>query len=214
MSNEKSHPEQERIFRLEISGGFLLLLSFTAFLCGGGNVFAAAIAAAFHELGHLAALSVCAVPVEGVRLGFFGAVIHAGPMSLGQEAFCALAGPAANLFAFWTLRRAWPGAAVASLALGLCNLLPIRPLDGGRALWAFSARILPLPAAMAISGAAEALTLCALGIGALILSRRFGPLPAALYALLLANLARERIFLLPSGTLADIMKKKKTTQEV
>ena len=62
--------------------------------------------------------------------------------------------------------------------------------------------------------AAEALTLCALGIGALILSRRFGPLPAALYALLLANLARERIFLLPSGTLADIMKKKKTTQEV
>ena len=54
MSNEKSHPEQERIFRLEISGGFLLLLSFTAFLCGGGNVFAAAIAAAFHELGHLA----------------------------------------------------------------------------------------------------------------------------------------------------------------
>ena len=67
---------------------------------------------------------------------------------------------------------------------------------------------------MAISGAAEALTLCALGIGALILSRRFGPLPAALYALLLANLARERIFLLPSGTLADIMKKKKTTQEV
>ena len=200
--------------RLELRPGFVTLCILVCFFFPASLLWPFLLLGTLHELGHLAALSVCAVPVEGVRLGFFGAVIHAGPMSLGQEAFCALAGPAANLFAFWTLRRAWPGAAVASLALGLCNLLPIRPLDGGRALWAFSARLLPLPAAMAISGAAEALTLCALGIGALILSRRFGPLPAALYALLLANLARERILLLPSGTLTDIMKKKKTTQEV
>ena len=54
MSNEKSRSHPGYPFRLEISGGFLLLASLTGFLCGGEALCAAALAAAVHELGHLA----------------------------------------------------------------------------------------------------------------------------------------------------------------
>ena len=199
---------------LEIRPGLVGLCILICFLFPATAFWPFLLLGTLHELGHLAALTLCAVPVTGVRLGAFGAVIDAGPMGPAQEVFCALAGPAVNLFAFWALRRAWPGAAVVSLVLGLCNLLPIRPMDGGRALWAVLIGLLPLSTAMAVCGAMETLALCALGIGALALCRRFGAMPAMMYALLLVNLGRERKFLLPSGKIADIMEQKKLAQEV
>ena len=54
MSNEKSLSEESFPFSLQISGGFLLLASLTGFLCGGKALCAAILAAAAHELGHLA----------------------------------------------------------------------------------------------------------------------------------------------------------------
>ena len=140
MSNEKSHPEQERIFRLEISGGFLLLLSFTAFLCGGGNVFAAAIAAAFHELGHLALILLQGSLPRRLTLDVSGACLRCyGPEpSANQELLRAMAGPAAGLVLWLILRGAVNGflgtAGEMSLMLSLVNLLPAPGLDGGRVL--------------------------------------------------------------------------------
>ena len=46
MSNGKSLSEQEGLFCLKLSGGFLLLLSVTWFLCGTEALCAAALAAA------------------------------------------------------------------------------------------------------------------------------------------------------------------------
>ena len=140
MSNEKSHPEQERIFRLEISGGFLLLLSFTAFLCGGGNVFAAAIAAAFHELGHLALILLQGSLPKRLTLDVSGACLRCyGPEpSANQELLRAMAGPAVGLVLWLVLRSAVNGLLSAvgemSLMLSLVNLLPAPGLDGGRVL--------------------------------------------------------------------------------
>ena len=140
MSNEKSHPEQERIFRLEISGGFLLLLSFTAFLCGGGNVFAAAIAAAFHELGHLALILLQGSLPRRLTLDVSGACLRCyGPEpSANQELLRAMAGPAAGLVLWLVLRSSDNGFLIAagemSLMLSLVNLLPAPGLDGGRVL--------------------------------------------------------------------------------
>lgn len=140
MSNEKSHPEQERIFRLEISGGFLLLLSFTAFLCGGGNVFAAAIAAAFHELGHLVLILLQGSLPRRLTLEVSGACLRCyGPEpSANQELLRAMAGPSAGLLLWLILRSSVSGflstAGEMSLMLSLVNLLPAPGLDGGRVL--------------------------------------------------------------------------------
>ncbi len=140
MSNEKSHPEQERIFRLEISGGFLLLLSFTAFLCGGGNVFAAAIAAAFHELGHLALILLQGSLPKRLTLDVSGACLRCyGPEpSANQELLRAMAGPAVGLVLWLVLHSSVNGflstAGEMSLMLSLVNLLPAPGLDGGRVL--------------------------------------------------------------------------------
>lgn len=190
--------------RLEIRPGFVALVCLACFFVPAGVFWPFVLLAAAHELGHLAALCGCGVPVRSVSLGFCGAVIRTGPMAPAAEAVCALSGPAVNLLAFRTLRTVYPGAAIISLVLGMCNLIPVWPLDGGRALLAIGLLLLPAPAALRIQAVTEVLVLCALGIGALALCRYFGILPALLYAGLL--LAKQRNFLLPSGALPDIMK--------
>lgn len=128
--------------RLELTPGFALLLAglycltteelFWAFLLGTG----------LHELGHLAVLALCGQPVRRLRLTAMGATIETGLLPYGQEFLSALAGPAADLLLFVVLRRLWPVAAVLALGLGLFNLLPIWPLDGGRALAALAGRFM------------------------------------------------------------------------
>ncbi len=192
--------------RLEVRPGFIALCSLTCFFIPAETFWPFVLLSAAHELGHLAALYVCRVPVAGICLGACGAVIRTGTMRPAAEAACALSGPAVNLLAFRVLRQICPGAAVISLALGVCNLVPLWPLDGGRALRAILMLFLSAPAALRVQAVTDALVLIAMGIGALALCRYFGALPALLYAGLL--LLKGRIFLLPSGAPPDIMKQK------
>lgn len=110
-----------------VNGGYLL----------GMVLFAATI----HELGHYAVLRFCGADVTGLRLSVFGAVMDTDSvrLSYGRELAAVLAGPAANFLWACALaamqRPAWYAPAGAQLALGLFNLLPVRPLDGGRALY-------------------------------------------------------------------------------
>ena len=104
------------------------------------------LAAALHECGHLAMLSAFRVPVDGLRLGGLGAVIYArgaARLSYGRELAVTLAGPLVNLLCAPLLAalsarcaRDWGYLfAGAHAVLGVYNLLPIPPLDGGHALW-------------------------------------------------------------------------------
>ena len=104
------------------------------------------LAAAMHECGHLAALALLRVPVLGLRLGAMGAVLYApgaARLSYGRELAVTLAGPAVNLLsaplvAALAARWGWDWGylfAGAHTVLGVYNLLPIPPLDGGRALY-------------------------------------------------------------------------------
>ena len=107
-----------------------------------------ALAAAVHEGGHLLALRLLGREVAGLRLTAFGLELRLGPgrLSYGRELAAALAGPAASLLGAWLAAR-WGQFLLAgvSLGLGLFNLLPVSPLDGGRAFFCLCAMVLPPP---------------------------------------------------------------------
>ena len=122
-----------------VSAGFCLLAVWFAAVNGWRPLALLLGAAALHEAGHCLALRLCGVPIRGIRLGVLGAVLEAdcSRLSYGRELACVLAGPAANLLCALVLSAVGtpPAAAGAHLVLGAFNLLPIRPLDGGRALY-------------------------------------------------------------------------------
>ena len=123
---------------LQVSGGFCLLSAWFT-LVNGWRLLALVLSAAeIHEGGHLPALNLLGGRARGMRITVFGAELMTDTSRLSYmgEILTVLAGPAANLACGLVLAavESWT-AAGAHLALCLFNLLPVRPLDGGRALY-------------------------------------------------------------------------------
>lgn len=108
------------------------------YLDGQGLVLRAALACTLHELGHWAAIVALGGRVRSLRLTAVGAEMELDlrrPLSYTREGLAALAGPAVNLLLAWfAAEQGWYLFAGLNLSFGLLNLLPIHPLDGGRAL--------------------------------------------------------------------------------
>lgn len=131
--------------RVRVSGGFVLLAAWFILANGWEPLATVLGAAAVHELGHWTVLRLFGAEVTGFRVSVLGAVLETDSrrLSYGRELAAVLAGPAANLLSALTLTAVgegrWPAAVGANLVLCAFNLLPIRPLDGGRALYLLAA---------------------------------------------------------------------------
>lgn len=151
------------------STGFLLVTAVLIYLDGQGVVFQGALACALHELGHWVAIALLGGRVRSLHLTVAGAEMELDPcrpLSYGREVLAALAGPVVNLFLVWiSVRTGRYLFAGLNLCFGLLNLLPIRPLDGGRALFYALAIRWPALAEKAVRATSIMLAGGVLGLG-------------------------------------------------
>lgn len=113
---------------LHVSWSFWLLILLAAIVSPLTIVLSILLAAALHECGHLLALRAFHVPIEGLRLSAFGAVLHARGaqrLSYGRELVVTLAGCGMNLVcgvltAWFSLHYVWVEAS-SSLARTFCS---------------------------------------------------------------------------------------------
>ncbi len=124
---------------------FTVLYTVTA---GVAAASAALLALAVHECAHIRVALKRGYKSGELTLMPFGAVINLEETLLKEDtAAVVLAGPIANLLLtisltalWWLAPQSYPltcGLAKANLALAVVNLLPVYPLDGGKALSAF-----------------------------------------------------------------------------
>ena len=178
--------------RFKITPGAVAFLCFLFYVSEMEVFFAFLLLSVLHELGHLAAMLLLGVEVLKIRVGVLGTVISTAPMPLTAEIFCSLAGPIVNLFCFWVLRPCQPGAALISLLLACYNLLPVYPLDGGRALRGMLYLCLPIDVADKAEGMVMLLFLGAMALAVWQLSIGFGWMPLLIYAALILHVVLER----------------------
>ncbi len=168
--------------KVKIEPSALLLLAGFVLLSSPVLLAALLFAALCHELGHCAVLYFLGGHVKEIHITVFGAEMRvAGRTGYGGEFLTTLAGPAVNLllallFAFlgkWYVPLYLFSGTQA--VLGVFNLLPIRPLDGGTLLWtavAYFAEPYTADRAAALVGFGTAL--CLTGFALLLLLRMGG----------------------------------------
>ena len=94
---------------------------------------AAVAAAAWHEGCHFLAVWLLGGRAGSFRVGLSGAVLDVAGLTPWAECLAALAGPLGGLM-LTGLWRQFPRLALCAAAQSAFNLLPVYPLDGGRAL--------------------------------------------------------------------------------
>lgn len=129
---------KRRRFSLEVRPGAVVLLAGLYFLLPLRWCARLALTVTVHELGHVTALILCGAQVCGLRMEGCGLVLRCTPPEGALRTVTAtLAGPAAGVGLFCILRGlGYPEGADLSLLYACANLLPVLPLDGGRALYA------------------------------------------------------------------------------
>lgn len=91
------------------------------------------LAALIHECFHLLAMWLLKVKILKIEIGVFGAIIETESMDHYKELIVALAGPVGALLTL-LFSKYIPRIALCAIVQTVYNLLPVYPLDGGRAV--------------------------------------------------------------------------------
>lgn len=91
------------------------------------------VAVAFHECCHYIAVRLCGGQVYKLTIGIGGADMETEPLSEVKRLIAVLSGPMGG-FVLLLLGRWVPKVSICSWILSVYNLLPLLPLDGGKAL--------------------------------------------------------------------------------
>lgn len=132
---------------ISISSGFLLLLSWLHFIDRDNLLFFALLACFLHELGHYFAIIACGGTVEQVEFSVTGGNMSLpSGLSYKKELLCALSGPAVNLLVgtLCSSLQILDNFVVFHYLLAFLNLIPVKKLDGGRALYCLLSSLLPV----------------------------------------------------------------------
>ena len=127
---------------------------------------AAIMAALWHEFCHYLAVKLCGGRIDMIRVAKNGTVMRSQIHNAGYELICVLAGPLGSL-ALILLARWIPRIAFCAAVHGIYNLMPIYPLDGGRAFHIFAESILPHNIARRVCACLEWIVrigICAAGV--------------------------------------------------
>lgn len=135
-------------------------------------------ATAVHEAGHYVALRLQKVSVYSVSIKCNRVLMETGVMTKKVEMISALAGPVSG-FLLLLCVRLFPRLAFCACIQSLYNLLPIYPMDGGRALFGFLSSVMHISLAQRICTLTEYIVLGVAIIAALYASivLRLGALP-------------------------------------
>jgi stage IV sporulation protein FB len=123
------------VSKIKISSGFYIFLVLLILLLPVQWMAGAILAAVIHELFHILAVLFFGGEILSITVTGTGARIDATPMSLGKTLLSSLAGPTGSFLCLCGSEY-FPEMALCGLVQGAYNLLPIYPLDGGRALQA------------------------------------------------------------------------------
>lgn len=128
--------------RFPITGGACILFALMLLVLPLKWIVAVFFAAAVHELSHAGAVLLCGGRIIKFEIGIYGAVMTVTSMTHGKEVVCALAGPLAGLL-FMLVAKWFPRTAICGVIQSAYNLIPIYPLDGGRAVYSAMCGLLP-----------------------------------------------------------------------
>ncbi len=128
--------------RIKISFGFFVLLAIAAIPVDGSALIYGLLAAILHELGHIAAALLSKARLTKLDITPFGLRMSCcdEQLSTARAVLVSSGGIIANLLTFFaaialyglTTQEHLQIFAYAGLIIGLLNLIPIEPLDGGR----------------------------------------------------------------------------------
>lgn len=117
--------------RVEVTAGFCILWALLILLFPLKFLLAAACAALIHELCHALAVRMTGGEILGLTLDAGGVTMEISGLDAGKELLCALAGPAGSIL---LALAPIPSLSLCAMIQGAFNLVPLAPLDGGRAL--------------------------------------------------------------------------------